>query len=213
MNLSRLLAVVFASTLIPTAFAEGDIAIFSGLQKVKIVGGGSSTGTEVETDKFKRPVYLAINTATGEFQRITLTKKGKTYTVSGASTFDQVFVSSGGRRSKDFVRLFSHQRVNNGVAFVNTTNQLDGRVQESVQGQVNLNRAYARALTWRLEVQDSGDTPGGGSEKPLLNSSRATLSIDKKLTKTANETNSTLSAAVDIIRGALAERGFQDVTP
>ena len=205
------LAFIFLTS---TAFA-GDpesIAIYLGTEKIASTGGGNSnSGNGSSSGTRRQPVYLAIDTTTGDVQRVALNTRTKKFLVEAPVRFDQVFPQTGGRRSKEFARLMLVTRTTPQAGeFTNTASQYDGRTLDSVITSAGLTLAYPRVLTWSFDFQYSGFVvaPPGVTTFPQIDTGRATLSLNKPLTRAA--AGKTLAQALDVIRGALTQRRYTE---
>lgn len=212
-RLARFLRPLAFILLTSTAFAGGDsIAIYLGTEKIASTGGGTSiSGNGSSTGSRRQAVYLAIDTATGDVQRVALNGRTREFTVEAAVRFDQVFPQTDARRPKEFVRLMllAHTSPQAGE-FTNVVSQYDGRTLDSVITSAGLTRAYPRVLTWSFDFQYSGFVvaPPGITNFPQIDTGRATLSLNKPLTNAA--AGKTLAQAIDVIRGALTQRRFTE---
>jgi len=212
-RLARILRPLAFLLFTSAAFAGTDsIAIYLGTEKITSTGGGNSnSGNGSSSGARRQPVYLAINTATGDVQRVALNTRTKKYTVEAPVTYDQVFPQTGGRRSKEFVRLMLVTRTSPQAGeFTNTASQYDGRTLDSVIISAGLTNAYPRVLMWSFDFQYSGFVvaPPGVTTFPQIDTGRATLSLNKPLTKAA--AGKTLAQAIDVIRGALTQRRYAE---
>lgn len=212
-RLARILRPLILILLTTAAFGGGEsVAIYTGTEKITSTGGGNSnSGNGSSTGKRRQSVYIAIDATSGDVQRVILNTRTKKFTVEAAVRFDQVFTETSGRRSKEFVRLMLATRgTPQPGQFTNTASQYDGRTLDSVIENAGLTLAYPRVLTWSFDFQNSGfvATPPDITTYPQIDSGRATLSLNKALTKTS--AGKTLAQAIDVIRGALTQRHYSE---
>lgn len=212
LRIARLLALILSTS---AAFAGGEsVAIYAGTEKIDSTGGGNSnSGNGSSTGKRRQPVYIAIDSDSGNVQRVVLKPRTKQFVVESAIQFDQVFPVTEGRRAKEFVRLMlvSHTAPRVGE-FTNTSSQYDGRTLDSVVDSAGLTRAYPRVLTWGFNFQYSGFVvaPPGVTTFPQIDTGRATLSLNKALSKACVGKN--LADSLNVIRGALTQRRYTEDT-
>lgn len=214
-RLIRLLCPLVLILLAQSAAAGApSIAIYAGTEKISSTGGGNTPSNPgVATGSRRQPVYIAIDVETGEVQRVVVKPRTRQFVVEAAVQFDQVFAESGGRRSREFVRLMLVARTSPQAGeFTNTAIQYDGRTIDSTTDTAGLTRAFPRVLTWSLKVQYSGFAvaPPGITFFPQIDNGRATLSLNKALTRTA--AGGTLADAINVIKGALTQRRFTEET-
>jgi hypothetical protein len=206
------LSILLTLALAPLAQAAGDIAIYRGVEKYSSVGGGTSnSGEGSSSGKRRQSIYLLVNTATGDVQKVRLTQKPKRFTVESAVRFDQVRANTGGRRSKETVRLtFLNRQTPTENQTTSFFSQYEGRTSPSLESTVLLRAPYARVLRWNFFFQYSGFTvdPPTVSAFPQIDTGSTVLALDRNLTSVANLSEATLAGAVDIVRGSLAQKGF-----
>lgn len=210
---TRLLSPVAAFlALASTTLADvpDSIAVYMGTEKITSIGGGNTNSSPgSSTGKRRQPVYIAIDTNFGTVQRVRLRPSVRKYHVEDPVEFAQVFPQTGGRRSKEHVRLMvvNHTEPQPGE-FTNAVSIYDGRTLSSVMNSSGLSSPYPRVLKWTFAFQYSGFevAPPAVTTYPQIDTGTAVLSLNKALTKAS--AGKTLSATIDVITGALAQRRY-----
>gem|GEM_PF-6388466 len=217
--LCSLALTVFVSPVFAGGNGSGQIAIYAGTEKFSSTGGGTSnSGGGEATGKRRQPVFIVIDGATGEVQRIALNSKARTYKVESAATFQQVFVKTEkpARNPREYVRLMllSDTQPQPGEV-VKISSQYDGRTLDSLVSSLGLVRAYPRVLKWQFEFLDSEYVTGvpAVTNYAQIDSGTALLSINRILTETANATDMTLADAIILVQGTLAKRKYTPEAP
>lgn len=213
--LCSLLFAAFVSPLFAGNSSGGQIAIYSGTERYSAFGGGIGSSDEGSaTGKRRQPVFIVVDGDTGQVVRVRLISKTKTYVVESPAQYVQVYARTpAGRRQKEYVRLMlvSVTQPQAGET-VQISSQYDGRTMDSLIATVGLERAYPRVLRWQYEFQDTEYVTGVPEvvTPAQIDSGTATLSLHRILTRTANEGNKTLADAVDLVRGLLAARKYNE---
>lgn len=211
-RLTRLLCLsALLSSGLPS-FAADSVAVYAGTEKITSTGGGNSNSSDGSSTGVRRqPVFIAIDTATGTVQRVTLQPAKRKFTVEAAVDFDQTFNSTGTRRPKQFTRLMlvNHTDKQPGE-FTNTASQYDGRSIDTVIASAGLAMAYPRVLKWSFDFQYSGFVvaPPDVTTFPQIDSGTALLSLNRNITKASVGKN--LDMTMDVIRGVLTGRHYTE---
>jgi hypothetical protein len=214
-RLARVLRPLALTLLLTAAAHAGDpdsVAIYTGVERFSSTGGGNTPSREGSASGRRRQtVYIAINLEDGMVQRVVIKHSTRKFVVEPPVAFDQIFAKNGASRPREYVRLML---VNHNVPgpgqFTNTSSIYDGRALDTVINSAGLTRAYPRVLTWDFDFQNSGflATPPDVTTYPQLDTGRATLSLNKALTKGA--VGKTLDDSIDVITGALIARHYSE---
>lgn len=215
-RLLRLFCLAAVLPLVSPSFAGGgseSIAIYAGTEKITSIGGGdTNSGAEGDaTGRRRQRVYIAIDRNTGDIQRVRLNSRIRKFFVESAVRYNQVFPRTGGRRSKDHVRLMvvNHATPAEG-GYTDSSSHYDGRLSTSVITNAGLSSAYPRLLKWTYAFQFSGFESNDPAviRFPQIDSGTGLLSLNRVLTQGSVGKN--LADAINVITGALLQRRYTE---